>query len=204
MSYLIVVAHYKENLEWLQQLDSNRIVVYNKNNELTPYPTVTIPNLGRESNTYLKYIVDNYENLPDIVVFMQGNDDHLSVVNINHFIKKMELFPSHQFEGKLSIFTPSGLGLSNNGRIPRYRGQTLIPAESDFYTWFRRYIRREVPRYFCVIWGACFLVRSEAIRSRPLQFYLDMYQQTMVGEATEVGHFLERSWYYIFNQGFSQ
>lgn len=199
MSYLIVVAQYKENLDWLTNFESDKILVFNKNEKQTKYTTINLPNLGRESNTYLKYIVDSYDNLPDIVVFMQGNDDHLSSVNIKHYLKKMELFPTQRIESRFSIFNKSGLGLSKDHRIPRYCGKTLIPAESDFYTWFKRYIREEIPPYFCVIWGACFLVRKEAIRSRSLEFYFELYQQTMVGESIEVGHFLERSWFYIFN-----
>jgi hypothetical protein len=198
MSYLIVVAHYKENLDWLKNFDSDKILVYNKNQEQTEYRTINLPNLGRESNTYLKYIVDSYDNLPDIVVFMQGKDDHLSTVNIKHYLNKMEAFPQRKVEGNLTIFNKSGLGLSKEYRIPTYAGKTLIPAEYDFYTWFTAYIRKEIPNYFCVFWGACFLVRKEAIRSKPLQFYFELYQQTMVGEAIELGHFFERSWYYIF------
>jgi len=198
MSYLIVVAHYKENLDWLKNFDSDKILVYNKNQEQTEYRTINLPNLGRESNTYLKYIVDSYDNLPDIVVFTQGKDDHLSTVNIKHFLKKMEAFPAQRVDGKITIFNKSGLQLSKEHRIPRYGGITLIPAEYDFYTWFTAYIRKEIPNYFYVFWGACFLVRKEAIRSKPLQFYFELYQQTMVGEAIELGHFFERSWYYIF------
>ena len=198
MSYLIVVAHYKENLDWLKNFDSDKILVYNKNETQTEYTTINLPNLGRESNTYLKYILDNYDNLPDIVVFMQGKDDHLSVVNIKHYLKKMELFPKQRIEARLAIFNKSKLGFSKEHRITTYGGKQLIPAESDFYTWFKRYIRQEVPTYFCVIWGACFMVRKEAIRSKPIQFYFELYQQTMVSDSIEVGHFLERSWYYIF------
>jgi hypothetical protein len=110
----------------------------------------------------------------------------------------MELFPARKVEGNLTIFDKSRLGLSKEHRIPRYGGKTLIPAEYDFNTWFTKYIRKELPNYFCVFWGACFLVRKEAIRSKPIQFYFELYQQTMVGEAIELGHFFERSWYYIF------
>jgi hypothetical protein len=198
MSYLIVVSHYKENLDWLRSFDSDKVLVYNKNEEKTEYTTINLPNLGRESNTYLKYIVDNYDNLPDIVVFMQGKDDHLSTENIKHFLSKMELFSARKVEGHLTIFDKSGLRLSKDNRIPRYGGINLIPAEYDFFTWFTKYIRKEVPSYFCIFWGACFLVRKEAIRLRPLQFYLDLYEQTLLGDATEVAHFFERSWYYIF------
>lgn len=198
MSYLIVVSHYKENLDWLKSFEKDKILVYDKNNETTDYPTINIPNLGRESNTYLKYILDFYENLPEFVVFMQGKDDHLSVENIKHFLKKMELFPSRKIEGHLVIFDKSGLGFNKEYRITKYKGQTLVPAESDFMSWFKTYIRSEFPSYFCVIWGACFIVRREAIRSKPVEYYFKLYQQTTVGEAIEVGHFFERSWYYIF------
>lgn len=92
MDNILVVARYKENLEWINHLDT-KYIVYNKGNNdldyLNPININIIPNIGYEAYVYLKYIVDNYNNLPDQIIFTQGNPfDHspqfLDLVNLYH------------------------------------------------------------------------------------------------------------------------
>jgi hypothetical protein len=71
MSYKIIVARYNENIEWLNSEMSN-CIIYNKGNKLNIYNEILLENLGRESETYLHYIITNYYNLPDVVVFTQA------------------------------------------------------------------------------------------------------------------------------------
>lgn len=75
----IVVARYNENMDWLKTIQWN-YVVYNKGEDDIPdwvKNIIKLPNIGRESHTYLRYIVDNYDNLPDYIAFLQGNPfDH--------------------------------------------------------------------------------------------------------------------------------
>jgi hypothetical protein len=98
----LVIARYKEDLTWLKNVPENlNIIVYNKDDTKpiskiftrvgwqtkgsNPSPLnapdgVTIlrlPNIGREADTYLTHIIDNYDNLGDITIFCQGNPfDH--------------------------------------------------------------------------------------------------------------------------------
>jgi len=70
MSAVLVVARYTENLDWLQHV-SIPTVIYNKG----PYlpNSHVLPNVGREAHTYLSFIIDHYDNLPDKVFFTQGD-----------------------------------------------------------------------------------------------------------------------------------
>lgn len=79
----IVIARYNENIEWIRNLDpSFNIIIYNKGAPLQLYnmknvTVINVPNKGRESETYLRYIYDRYENLPDATIFVQGDPfDH--------------------------------------------------------------------------------------------------------------------------------
>ena len=60
--YSIVVAKYRENIKWTKELDN--VVVYDKS---------ILPNVGREAETFLRYIIEYYDKLPEYVVFLQGN-----------------------------------------------------------------------------------------------------------------------------------
>ena len=70
MSAVLVVARYTENLDWLQQVPIQK-VVYNKG----PYlpNCVVASNIGREAHTYLSFIIDHYDHLPEKVFFTQGD-----------------------------------------------------------------------------------------------------------------------------------
>ena len=86
MSYKIIVARYNENIEWLNSEMSN-CIIYNKGNKLNIYNEILLENLGRESETYLHYIITNYYNLPDVVVFTQARiSDHKESDDINYLI----------------------------------------------------------------------------------------------------------------------
>jgi hypothetical protein len=78
----IVVAKFQEDLSWINSLDGIPVTVYNKaenplpestvfNNHVTEIPYV--PNVGNECYSYLSFIIDNYYNLPELVVFVHGD-----------------------------------------------------------------------------------------------------------------------------------
>lgn len=74
---IAVVARYNEDLAWIKHLPINA-VVYNKGGAVQPgCKVIQRPNHGRETESYLRYIIDNYHNLPERIVFVQGNPfDH--------------------------------------------------------------------------------------------------------------------------------
>jgi hypothetical protein len=70
----LVVARYNEDLEWLKQIPKDiKITVYNKGLENINIPYIKLPNIGRESHTYLQHIITNYNNLADQTIFCQGD-----------------------------------------------------------------------------------------------------------------------------------
>ena len=72
----IVVARYNENLDWLKKIKKSKdlkITVYNKGLDDIDVPFIKIPNVGRESQTYLEHIINNYDNLADQTIFCQGD-----------------------------------------------------------------------------------------------------------------------------------
>lgn len=93
----MVVARYKENPNWLKKVPWNYIV-YNKGEALPKWVKneVKLQNIGHEAHTYLTYIIDNYDNLPNHTIFVQGNPfDHSQelISKINNFDGKTDFFP---------------------------------------------------------------------------------------------------------------
>ena len=100
----IVVARYKENIEWLSTLPEDiEVVLYNKFFE----EGLTLPNIGREAHTYLHHIIENYDNLADVIAFVQGNPyEHCPTLN-----KKLINIPEDVTFGILTEWIPADNGV---------------------------------------------------------------------------------------------
>ncbi len=79
MRVVIVIARYNEDLSWIEHLPAGlEIIVVNKGsdslciprNDIVVHPSI---NEGREAETYVRYIVENYDNLPDRIIFTQAD-----------------------------------------------------------------------------------------------------------------------------------
>lgn len=74
----IVISRYNENIAWSDMYTSIR-TIYDKGENGTHLPintpgkVIRLPNLGRESNTYLRHIVNNYHTLAKLTVFCQAS-----------------------------------------------------------------------------------------------------------------------------------
>ena len=93
MNFCIVVARYNENLGWTKNFSN--VIVYNKGNPLSDdFNHFALNNVGREGHTYYKHIYDNYDNLTDYIIFLQGNPfDHSPhiISNLNNYVNNKEL-----------------------------------------------------------------------------------------------------------------
>jgi len=88
----LVIARYNEDLSWLKKLPKSiKITIYNKGNDDIEYPFIKLPNVGRESHTYLYHIIENYDKLADQTIFCQGDSIFHSPGFLN-LIKNRKLF----------------------------------------------------------------------------------------------------------------
>lgn len=73
----IVISRYKESVDWIKSL-TDYYIIYNKGEPLSEeYNQIMSPNFGGNQYDIFKYIHDNYENLPSLMCFLQGNPfDH--------------------------------------------------------------------------------------------------------------------------------
>lgn len=77
-SFEVVVARYNEDLSWIaKEFPTEKVTVYNKGLDDLVLPkncrVIKLPNIGRESNSYLHHVITNYDNLSDRILFLQGD-----------------------------------------------------------------------------------------------------------------------------------
>jgi len=98
----VVVARYNEDVHWTLPI-INHVIIYNKGIDDLDYipkdKIIKCENLGREGGTYIKHIIDNYNNLDRYTIFLQGkNEDHVNNITSEEFVAKLVSFinkPTH-------------------------------------------------------------------------------------------------------------
>jgi hypothetical protein len=83
----IVVSRYKEDVSWIDSLTDDYII-YNKGEKLPKkYKQILAPNFGGNQYDIFRYIHDNYDNLPELMAFVQGDPfDHCISDRFNELI----------------------------------------------------------------------------------------------------------------------
>ena len=70
-AHQLVVARYDESIDWIPK----DAIVYNKGQPITHsrFKVIDVCNEGRESETYLRHIIENYDTLAEYTIFTQAN-----------------------------------------------------------------------------------------------------------------------------------
>jgi protein YibB len=147
----VVVARYNEDIEWTKGL-KYKVNIFNKNESDNHLFENNLPNVGREGHTFFNYIVNNYDNLPEYIAFLQGNPmDHCgNVINqINEFDFKSEF----KALGTITQLTMEYEAI--NQQVQNFSQQVGFNITYPIHM---------VP-------GAQYIVSRRLIRNNPIEFY---------------------------------
>jgi hypothetical protein len=200
-SLQVVIAAYKESLNWLQILPSllytnYECVVYSKHETNDRYG-LHLPNLGRCDQSYVYHIVNHYDTLPDILVFATGSTfdlRHKRAIFMNHIIPQLggdfECIGACRPAWRTFQRKRYGAKCAANGkkRIP-----TVRASQFPFGKWCKEFLPHiRQPRLF---YGyGVFACTKDAILKTPLDTWKRLLKELEMGENLEAGHFMERSW----------
>ena len=67
------ISYYEGDLSWVRKICKNNYIIYNKSGKDLPkkFKVINVPNVGYNIYSYLKFIVDNYNCLPDFIFFVK-------------------------------------------------------------------------------------------------------------------------------------
>jgi len=192
MKIELVVAVYKEKIEWLQRVDKNiTIKAYCKYMRFDFDYDEYLDNLGRESQTYCYHIIKNYANLADFTIFCQGNPFvHLK----NEFDSPyMELFSGNHIY--VNDFYPlDGIVICDQ------KAQPFSSWEINIGEIWDELFLSVCPENFIAIYGAQFIASKELIKSRSFEFWV--YLNELHKKYQHLPWVLETLWYYILDPRF--
>ena len=198
-----VIAHYDEDLEWLLEFNQNhRIHIYHKGRLVVPdyrfHQWEVLPNVGRESHTYLHHIISNYDHLANVTVFLQGEiSSHGSCYeDINDYIEEAY---QDGYSAKAYKWLEEWGMLPHVGRWREQMEEGRLRA-SNFTLgefWFIIFGTQH-PEWIEWTASGCFGVTRERIRRRPVEHYKRLIGYINDHPNPEEGHYFERLWFSMF------
>jgi hypothetical protein len=201
---LVVVARYREDVSWTGGL-AYPCVVYDKSGDPGPF---ALPNIGRETHTYLTHIAVHYSNLAAHTVFVQADPfGHMGEgANVNTFNARIaqNVRLGRKFSGLADFkLKCDRLGRPHDMADPALAGKWKgfgkdIPVGEVYEKLFNRHM----PETIVVPAPAgMFFAARQTILARPLGFYklaLRLIEADPEDERN-TGHAFERLWHVVFN-----
>jgi len=189
------------------------IIIYNKGindnyeNTSNIIKTVKLPNIGRESHTYLYHIIENYDNLANVTVFLQGSinlpNKYGRSQNLVRKVKETNntIFPCNLQDNIIDEyynFQLDSYGISEPDNLEINKDITVELSKIRPYgKWFNNTFK-DGEKNECVSWRAMFAISKKHILQKPKSYYENLIVELSNHQNPEVGHYFERSWYAIF------
>ena len=189
MDYSIVVARYNEDLKWTKQYSN--VIIYNKGGKLNDdeYKYISLKNVGREGHTYYTHIYENYDNLTDYVIFLQGRPtDHTA--KLKSRIQKYT--ENNELDIDFAFLSDRVLDCSLGG-CGHHRELDLKTAYNNLFDEKRK------SNLFKFGAGAQFIVSKKQILKRPKEFYLKIIKMLEKEKNPTEGYIIERFHPLIFS-----
>ena len=193
--YEIVVASYKEPMNWLNFLpkteDRPFKLTISNSADRTDFSNVdrviNIENAGREAGHYLRFIIDNYDDLLPVTVFIQGDPWAHHTFNMVNLLQYF--YGSPEFKNNVQYLAYSGDHTLGAPPVSRYSaaGYALGLGWKD--------LPIPPPVFFAV--GAQFYVKKETILKRPKDHYERIYSAKDAPDLS-LAHTLEGNWGSVF------
>ena len=209
----MVIANYEEDIEWVNEIPSNiynRMTIYNKGKPKNYASLIkkgakihALPNVGREGHTYLYHIIQNYDKLADITIFLPGSTmtfyqkkAQLDIILDALQMKKDSIivgFTDPKYiQSELDTFMIDNYEITSEENKKRNPGSVLEPAQiRPFGKWINARFPGE--KLTCIGYRGVAVASREDIHKRPREFY-----ERLIGELQtpnpEVGHYIERAW----------
>lgn len=202
MSKTIIVAHYSEDLNWLKGLSfDGDIQIYSKTIKEDESKFIPI-NKGQEVPMYLKYIIDNYENLSDKTLFLHG-----------HLTSPHQDFDTRHIVENLNWDCDDFFSVNKRDWYQEVSKTNQISKDS-FDVWLKTYWFKfsdiiPFPNDGLFFYsGAQFVVSKELIKQHPKSYYENLYNWVLTEEIKMergtsdqiMSRIFEYVWHYIFTK----
>lgn len=162
MKTLVVVSKYNEDVSWINNIKHD-VLIYDKSENPLPN-SIKRPNIGREAETLLFYIIDNYNNLPDLTIFLQG-DPRSNPINYTYEEVVDEVNKNHEYSLKTILTFEPIVSIKNYWLKSCYILNVKLFGENHDVVKFSS--------------GVQYVIPKNLILNRPLEFYKLLHEKVL-------------------------
>ena len=212
----LVIARYKEPVSWLDKYkdrDFSNVHIYSKSdkpisppsfkNKSTKFHIKEINNVGVCDHTYLYHIVNNWDNLAPVTIFLPGSADMAHKVPLTNFTidKALEtkntvlnVYPFDIGVGEAMYnFTMEAYPTGHSDNQDEYGESPQALAEiRPFGAWYAANFPGEQPKEASFF--GIFALSRDHIHRRPKSFFENLLRQVNTHKFHEASHFIERAY----------
>ena len=218
-SIQVVVSRYNENLDWLKEEPYTKFsnyVIYNKgvNDDFYRPPNskiIKLDNVGKCDHTFLYHIIENYDNLYDITIFLPGSCNVQKKINcckgmLNNVLTTNKATmvnfnrnKENNIRDKLGKFHIEEYeNVSEENRSLYTNKKVYLSKYRPYGKWYDHYIKYKEPVNQYSYWSI-FSVSKKDILNNEKEYYESLNEELSLNPHPEAGHFMERSWFAIFS-----
>jgi hypothetical protein len=211
----IVVARYKEQLNWLNEFPFNNcsVIIYNKGGDNDYYKSpniikeIKLPNIGLDVHSFIYHIINNYDNLANITAFFQGSIELpnkysraqftiIECMNRNTTVLSAEI-SNEDIKTKLYDFTLDQHLLSHPSVEINYENTNTHHCKiRPFGKWYEELFGDLKTTTLC--YNHILAVKREHILRKPKEYYENLLTYLDEGIHPEAVHYFERAWEAVF------
>lgn len=194
----VLIAHYNRPLDWINSIKSDvNVVIYstadcNINFEPFKIPKIFIPNKGMDAGMYIKYIIDNYTNLPERILFCHHHEyDWTQEYALSDMINRLKWDCDKYFNiGKREWYSDA------ISRLPKNEVDIL----RDNWYIFEKHISFPKMLYFYA--GTQFCCHKDLILQYPLEYWQYLYDWIQTTPLIDFfsGRMFEYAWHYLLTK----
>jgi hypothetical protein len=201
----IVISRYNEDLAWTKDIPKHfDKFIYNKGEHLPSVPSpcqfTQLPNQGREGATYLHHIIQKYEKLSRVTIFVQGKPfDHCSVLidMLNKISNVNDMFPLKAYSPMNNLI--DWIRLNKSDGLGVMKKAPWLGKDPGFLEYWDYLFKTPCdPDHMVFTGGAQFAIPYKLIMCRPKIFYQKILKTVDYAVHPLEGYFLEGIWRYIF------
>ena len=212
----LVIARFNEDLNWLKDEPFNTYnpIIYNKGVNDNFYKTnskkiIKLENIGRCDHTYLYHIIENYDNLADVTIFLPGSADmSYKIEKAKQQVREVEKYNNTVFIGSLHNDVRTDLydfkldewksSDNRNSSLNNEKG-LLLANIRPFGKWYDSHFKDIIVH--CVTYSGIFSINRQHIRQHPKYYYENLYLctfKTPIIDTFSLGFCVFYSLQYIF------
>ena len=208
---LFVLSRYNEDPSWILEYTDNYII-FNKGEPLEEkFKSKQVPNIGGNQYDISWFVWNHYENLPDIMIFVQAFPwDHCNREKFDKLIDNKFFTPLESYEhvdtspGTWMRLTPEGgfMEKNNSWYISAHNsthdmGCRYHSYDQFMHKYFENYEREEYIRFSP---GSQYLVTKKDVKGYPKEFWKSLALELPKKSTTEANIVERALWYILTNK----